>query len=54
MGHVAQRIVAKAGSAIASKDAESLLELEQDDGEMDRLQEVLYRHLLNGEHQAGN
>ncbi|HET9117569.1 MAG TPA: phosphate signaling complex protein PhoU [Pseudonocardiaceae bacterium] len=48
MGQVAGRIVAKAGSAIASREADFALELEQDDDEMDRLQEALYRHLLNG------
>jgi phosphate transport system protein len=51
MGQVAQRIIAKAGSAIASKEAEYALELEQDDDEMDRLHDVLYRHLHNGTYQ---
>jgi phosphate transport system protein len=48
MGQVAQRIVAKAGSVIASRDIEQALELEQDDDEMDRLHVQLFRVLLDG------
>ena len=47
MGQVAQRIVTKAGSVIASRDVEIALELEQNDDEMDRLHLQLFRHLLN-------
>jgi phosphate transport system protein len=48
MGQVAQRIVAKAGSVIASRDVQVALELEQDDDEMDLLQRTLYERLLDG------
>jgi phosphate transport system protein len=47
MGQVAERIVAKAGSVIASRDVPRALELEQDDDEMDRLHEQLFRVLLD-------
>jgi phosphate transport system protein len=47
MGQVAQRIVAKAGSVIASRDVQQALELEQDDDEMDRLHVQLFRVLLD-------
>jgi phosphate transport system protein len=48
MGQVAQRIVTKAGSVIASRDVNVALELELDDDEMDRLHVQLFRHLLDG------
>ncbi len=48
MGHVAQRIVAKAGSAIARRDARAALELDRDDDEMDLLHRTLYERLLDG------
>lgn len=47
MGHVAQRIVTKAGSVIASRNVEAALELEQSDDEMDRLHEQMFRTLLS-------
>lgn len=47
MGHVAQRIVTKAGSVIASRNVEAALELEQTDDEMDRLHEQMFRALLS-------
>jgi len=46
MGHVAERIVAKAGSVIARKDAEVALELAHDDDEMDKLHRELYQTIL--------
>ena len=46
MGHVAQRIVAKAGSVIASRDTELAKELEADDDAMDRLHRKLFHVLL--------
>ncbi len=42
MGQVAERIVAKAGSVIASKDVAQAVQLEQDDDEMDRLHRELF------------
>jgi phosphate transport system protein len=47
MGQVAQRIVAKAGSVIASRDVTQALELERDDDEMDRLHQKLFRALMD-------
>jgi phosphate transport system protein len=49
MGHVAERIVTKAGSAIAAKDVSSAAALDQDDDEMDRLHRQVFSTLL-GEH----
>lgn len=46
MGQVAQRIVAKAGSVIASRDLELAGELERDDDMMDALHRRLFHVLL--------
>ncbi|MGN6243109.1 MAG: phosphate signaling complex protein PhoU [Motilibacteraceae bacterium] len=48
MSQVAERIVVKTGSVIASKDVDAARQLERDDDEMDRLHRELYRHLLDG------
>ena len=48
MGQVAERIVAKAGSVIASRDVALAVQLEQDDDEMDRLHRQLFAQLLGG------
>ena len=48
MGQVAERIVAKAGSVIASKDVAQAVQLEQDDDEMDRLHRQIFAQLLGG------
>ncbi len=53
MGQVAERIVAKAGSVIASKDVPMALELDRDDDEMDRLHRQLFHHLLDGRWRHG-
>ncbi len=53
MGQVAERIVSKAGSVIASKDLASAIELEQDDDEMDRLHRQIFTQLLGGSWDAG-
>lgn len=53
MGHVAERIVAKAGSVIARKDAELALELARDDDEMDKLHRELYRTILSADWKHG-
>ncbi len=47
MGHVAERIVAKAGSIISSKDTEAALSLDRDDDEMDELHRKLFAALLS-------
>lgn len=46
MGQVAERMVAKAGSVIASQDVEMGLELDADDDAMDRLHRKLFDRLL--------
>ena len=46
MGHVAQRIVTKAGSVIASRNVDMANEVEHTDDDMDRLNEQMFRHLM--------
>jgi phosphate transport system protein len=46
MGQIAERIVAKAGSVIASKDTGAALSLEQDDDAMDELHRQLFEAIL--------
>ena len=47
MGQVAERIVQKAGSVIASHDVETALELEADDDRMDDLHRKLFTMMLD-------
>jgi phosphate transport system protein len=47
MGQLAQRLVAKAGLVIATKDVDLALELESDDDAMDALHRELFSHLLD-------
>jgi phosphate transport system protein len=53
MGHVAERIVAKAGSVIAGTDVETALVLKLDDDEMDRLHRDIFKMLTDGRWQHG-
>ena len=53
MGQVAERIVEKAGSIIAAKDAEAALTLEKDDDAMDDLHRELFNRLADGDWQHG-
>jgi phosphate transport system protein len=46
MGQIAERMIAKAGSVVASKNVEQGLELDKDDDAMDRLHRKLFDHLL--------
>ncbi|GAB3452873.1 phosphate signaling complex protein PhoU [Kineococcus endophyticus] len=46
MGQVAERIVAKAGSVIATRDLALAAEMEVDDDEMDRLHRQVFEQLL--------
>ena len=46
MGQVAERIVAKAGSVIASRDLEEARALEREDDAMDELHRELFAHVL--------
>lgn len=46
MGHVAEQIVAKAGSVIASRNVTTALELDSDDDRMDQLHRRLFGELL--------
>lgn len=47
MGQLAQRLVAKAGEVIISKDVDAALQLEADDDRMDELHRTLFQHLLD-------
>ncbi|MFF4344778.1 phosphate signaling complex protein PhoU [Kitasatospora sp. NPDC001540] len=47
MGQLAQRLVAKAGLVIATKDVDKALELESDDDAIDALHRELFSHLLD-------
>ncbi|MCP2337203.1 phosphate signaling complex protein PhoU [Actinomadura rupiterrae] len=47
MGQIAERMIAKAGSVIASRDVEMGLELDADDDQMDRLHRRLFDILLS-------
>ncbi|WP_042390567.1 phosphate signaling complex protein PhoU [Streptacidiphilus melanogenes] len=47
MGHVAQRLMAKAADVIATRDLEVALELEGDDDAMDDLHRALFRRLMD-------
>lgn len=53
MGQVAERLVTKAGSVIASRDVSTALELEADDDMMDRLHSSLFHVLLSGSWKHG-
>lgn len=53
MGQVAERIVAKAGSVIASKDVTTALEFEHDDDRMDLLHSELLRRILRKDWEHG-
>lgn len=47
MGQIAERMIAKTGSVIASQDVEMGLELDADDDQMDRLHRKLFDLLLS-------
>ncbi|MER8100723.1 MULTISPECIES: phosphate signaling complex protein PhoU [unclassified Kitasatospora] len=47
MGQLAQRLVAKTGLVIATKDVDKALELEQDDDAIDSLHRELLSHLID-------
>lgn len=53
MGQLAQRLVAKAGQVIATKDVDKALELERDDDAIDALHRELFSHLLDDRWQHG-
>ncbi|GAA4230705.1 phosphate transport system protein [Streptosporangium album] len=46
MGQIAERLITKTGSCIASRDVESALELEADDDAMDKLHRKLFKVLM--------
>ena len=48
MGHVAERIVEKAGSVIAARDVEAAHEIERDDDAMDDLHRELFARVTDG------
>ncbi|WP_037603902.1 phosphate signaling complex protein PhoU [Streptacidiphilus rugosus] len=47
MGHVAQRLMAKAADVIATREVKAALELEGDDDAMDDLHRALFRRLMD-------
>ncbi|AQZ67016.1 Phosphate transport system regulatory protein PhoU [[Actinomadura] parvosata subsp. kistnae] len=53
MGQIAENLVTKAGSCVASRDVDSAMELEQDDDAMDRLHRKLFRSILAKDWQHG-
>jgi phosphate transport system protein len=53
MGQLAQRLVAKAGLVISTKDVDAALELERDDDAIDALHRELFSHLLDDRWQHG-
>ncbi|MBG0827618.1 phosphate signaling complex protein PhoU [Planomonospora sp. ID67723] len=53
MGQIAERLVTKTGSCIASRDVESALELEHDDDAMDRLHRRLFKVLMASDWKYG-
>lgn len=53
MGQIAENLVTKAGSCVASRDVESALELEADDDAMDKLHRRLFRSILSKEWEHG-
>ncbi|GAB2732490.1 phosphate signaling complex protein PhoU [Kitasatospora kifunensis] len=53
MGQLAQRLVAKAGQVIATKDVEAALQLERDDDAIDELHRQLFEHLIDDRWQHG-
>ncbi|MFG1696722.1 phosphate signaling complex protein PhoU [Nonomuraea sp. NPDC049309] len=46
MGQIAENLVTKAGSCVASRDADAAMELDADDDAMDRLHRRLFRAIL--------
>jgi phosphate transport system protein len=53
MGQVAQRIIAKAGSVVATRDVVSAREIERDDDVMDDLHRKMLRTILGGKWDEG-
>jgi len=53
MGQIAENLVTKAGSCVATRDVESALELEQDDDAMDGLHRRLFTKILHKDWQHG-
>jgi phosphate transport system protein len=53
MGQIAERMIAKAGSVIASQDVQMGLELDADDDQMDRLHRRVFDALLSPKWQHG-
>ncbi|MFF7634156.1 phosphate signaling complex protein PhoU [Kitasatospora sp. NPDC008050] len=53
MGQLAQRLVAKAGQVIATKNVDAALQLERDDDAIDELHRQLFQHLIDDRWQHG-
>ncbi|MEU4542317.1 phosphate signaling complex protein PhoU [Nonomuraea dietziae] len=53
MGQIAENLITKAGSCVASRDVEAAMELEQDDDAMDRLHRRLFKEILHKDWKHG-
>ncbi|MER7505925.1 phosphate signaling complex protein PhoU [Nonomuraea pusilla] len=53
MGQIAETLVTKAGSCVASRDVDAAMELDEDDDAMDRLHRRLFRNILAKDWQHG-
>ncbi|MGW4474917.1 phosphate signaling complex protein PhoU [Nonomuraea sp. NPDC004354] len=53
MGQIAENLVTKAGSCVASRDVEAAKELEHDDDAMDRLHRRLFKEILHKDWKYG-
>jgi phosphate transport system protein len=53
MGQIAERLVAKAGSVVASQNVQLALELDADDDQMDLLHRQLFQYLLSPDWKYG-
>lgn len=53
MGQLAQRLIAKAGEVIITRDVEQAKQLESDDDEMDGLHRKVFQHLLDDRWEHG-
>ncbi|MGV9301841.1 phosphate signaling complex protein PhoU [Nonomuraea sp. NPDC003727] len=53
MGQIAENLITKAGSCVASRDVEAAKELEHDDDAMDRLHRRLFKEILHKDWKYG-
>jgi phosphate transport system protein len=53
MSKVAEQLVAKTGSVLATRDLDAALQIERDDDEMDRLHREIFNQLMSGKWEFG-